>query len=193
MRTLTLRLILQEGALPLELGFCFTKTGFSMALSDSCFNFMQATAEAAEALAADVHHYAAPGYPIAYGAEIDALRRACLAVKESPFDPQRGAELLRLAATVMTYHDALLETPARLAREAEMKKLIRLLEDALDGDQENLVPAVVKNVIVETKFTPQASERLKTMLPKLGKSAYEVAIKIISDIGSATVKKMLGL
>ena len=56
-----------------------------------------------------------------------------------------------------------------------MKKLIRLLEDALDGDQENSVPAVVKNVIVETKFTPQASERLK------GKSAYEVTIKIISD------------
>jgi hypothetical protein len=53
------------------------------------------------------------------------------------------------------------------------------LEDALDGDQENIVPAVVKNVIVETKFTPQASERLK------GKSAYEVTI--ISDIGSATV------
>jgi hypothetical protein len=40
---------------------------------------------------------------------------------------------------------------------------------------------------------PQASERFKTMLSKLGKSAYEVAIKIISDIGSATVKKMLGL
>ena len=164
-----------------------------MALSDSCFNFMQATAEAAEALAADVHHYAAPDYPIPYGVEIDALRRACLAVKESPYDPQRGAELLRLAASIMTYHDAPPEAPARLAREAEMKQLIRLLEDALDGDQENIVPAVVKNVIVETKFTPQASERLKTMLPKLGKSAYEVAIKIISDIGSATVKKILGL
>jgi hypothetical protein len=31
------------------------------------------------------------------------------------------------------------------------------------------------------------------MLAKLGKSTYDVAIKIISDIGSATVKKMLGL
>jgi hypothetical protein len=78
-------------------------------------------------------------------------------------------------------------------RETEMNTLIRLLEDAFEGDQESIVPAVVKNVIVEAKFTPQASERLKTTLPKLGKSAYEVAIKIISDIGSATVKKMLGL
>ena len=61
-----------------------------MALSDSCFDFMQATAEAAEALAADVYHHSAPDYPIPYGVEIDALRRACLAVKESPFDPQLG-------------------------------------------------------------------------------------------------------
>jgi hypothetical protein len=49
------------------------------------------------------------------------------------------------------------------------------------------------NVVAETRFTPQAAERLKAMLSKLGKSAYEIAIKIISDIGSATVKKMLGL
>jgi hypothetical protein len=46
-----------------------------MALSESCFEFMQATADAAEALAAAVHHYAAPDYPISYGIEIDALRR----------------------------------------------------------------------------------------------------------------------
>jgi hypothetical protein len=31
------------------------------------------------------------------------------------------------------------------------------------------------------------------MLSKVGKSTYNIAIKIISDIGSATVKKMLGL
>ena len=76
-----------------------------MALSDSCFEFMQATADAADALAAAVHHYAAPDHPISYGLEIDALRRACAAVKESPFDPEAGAELLRLAASVMTFHD----------------------------------------------------------------------------------------
>jgi hypothetical protein len=49
--------------------------------------FMQATADA---LAAAVHHYAAPDHPISYGLEIDALRRACAAVKESPFDPEAG-------------------------------------------------------------------------------------------------------
>jgi hypothetical protein len=47
--------------------------------------------------------------------------------------------------------------------------------------------------MVETSFTPLAAEGLKAMLSKLGKSAYDVAIKIISDIGSATVRKMLDL
>jgi hypothetical protein len=164
-----------------------------MALSDSCFEFMQATADAAEALAAAVHHYAAPDCPIPYGVEIDALRRACAAVRERPYDPASGAELLRLAASVMIYHDTPPDTPEAVHRQTELKKLIRLLQDALDEDQKATVPAVVENVVAETKFTPQAAERLKAMLSKLGKSTYDIAIKIISDIGSATVKKMLGL
>jgi len=165
----------------------------TMALSDSCFDFIRATANAAEALAADVHHYSAPDYPIPYGIEIDALRRACAAVKESPYDPETGAELLRLASSIMTYHDAPPGTPEAVDREAKMKKLIRLLEDNLDDDQKSTVPTVVRNVVVETEFTPQAAARLKMMLTKVGKSAYDVAIKIISDIGSATVKKTMGL
>jgi hypothetical protein len=164
-----------------------------MALSDSCFEFMQATADAAEALAIAVHHYAAPDYPISYGIEIDALRRACAAMKESPFDPESGAELLRLAASVMTFHDTPPDTPESLARDVEMKKLIKLLQATLESDDRTTVPAIIENVVVETRFTPQAAERLKVMLPKLGKSAYDIAIKIISDIGSATAKKMLGL
>ena len=161
-----------------------------MALSDSCFEFMQATADAADALAATVHHYAAPDHPISYGLEIDALRRACAAVKESPFDPEAGAELLRLAASVMTFHDTPPDTPESLAREFDMKKLIRLLQATLDYDDKTSVPAIIENVVVETRFTAQAAERLKTMLPKLGKSAYDIAIKIIGDIGSETVKKI---
>jgi hypothetical protein len=31
------------------------------------------------------------------------------------------------------------------------------------------------------------------MLPRLGKVAYEATIKIVSDVGSATAKKLLGL
>jgi hypothetical protein len=164
-----------------------------MALSDACFDFLQATADAAEALATAVHHYAAPDYPIPYGGEIDALRRACAAFRERPYDPASGADLLRLAASVMTFHDTPPDAPEHWHRESEMKRLVSLLQDNLDGDDSIAVPAVVDNVVAESRFTPQAAERLKAMLSKLGKSAYEIAIKIISDIGSATVKKMLGL
>jgi hypothetical protein len=164
-----------------------------MALSDACFEFLHTIAGAAELLASEVHHYSAPNYPIQYGDEIDALRRACLAVRERPYDPEAGAELLRLAASVMTVHDALPGSPERRRRETEMKRLIGLLEEPLDASEKLAVPAIVQNIMVETSFTPLAAERLRTMLSRLGKSAYDVAIKIISDIGSATVKKMLGL
>jgi hypothetical protein len=109
------------------------------------------------------------------------------------YDPKSGAELLRLAASVMIYKDTPPNTTEAVNRETELKKLIRLLEDSVDEDQKATVLAIVNNVVVETQFTRQAAERLKSMLSKVGKSAYDIAIKIISDIGSATVKKMLGL
>lgn len=164
-----------------------------MALSDACFDFLDTVAAAAEELAHSVHHYAHPNNPLDYGSEIDALRQACAAVARTPYDGQAGARLLRLAAAVMLYHDT---TPggADLAkRQAEMKKLIRLLHSELDGEDEESIAAVVSNVVVETRYTKRAAERLKEMLPKLGKSTYDVVIKIIGDIGSATVKKLLGL
>ena len=61
-----------------------------MALSDSCFEFLDAVTIAASALAKDVHHYSSPDNPISHGAEIDALRRACSAVAEAPYDPDAG-------------------------------------------------------------------------------------------------------
>jgi hypothetical protein len=85
------------------------------------------------------------------------------------------------------------DTPERLHRETEMKKLVKLLQETLDSNEKATIPTVVENVVVETRFTLQAAERLKTMLAKLGKPTYDAAIKIISDIGAATVKKMLGL
>jgi hypothetical protein len=93
----------------------------------------------------------------------------------------------------MTFHDTPLGTPESLRREEEMRTLIRLLEEPLDEAERATVPAVVKNAMVETSFTPMAAERLKAMLSKLGNSGYDLAIKIIGDIGSATVKKLLGL
>jgi hypothetical protein len=164
-----------------------------MALSDICFDFLQAVSTAAEELAQGVHHYSDPEYLIRYGSEIDALRRACIAVKEAAYDPEAGARLLRLAASVMALHDTPPDIEEASSREAEMKKLIRILQAELDGEEAAAVPAVVRNVVAETGYTESATERLRTMMSKLGKSAYDIAIKIIGDIGSATMKKMLGL
>jgi hypothetical protein len=164
-----------------------------MALSDSCFEFLDAVAAAASALAKDVHHYASPDYPISYGAEIDALRRACMAVAEAPYDPDAGARLLRLAGSLMRFHDTPPGTAESTHQHAEMKKLIQLLQSELDEDDGEGVSAIVETIASESPFTEGAAKRLKRLLPKIGKSAYEVAVKIISDVGSATAKKILGL
>jgi len=164
-----------------------------MALSDACFDFLHAVADAADELARSVHHYSDPENVIVYGSEIDALRRASAAVAQTPYDPESGARLLRLAASVMAYHDVPPESEGASAKHGKMMKLVSLLQAELDADDAASIPAVVKNVVVETGYSKRAAERLKTLLTKLGKPTYDVAIKIISDIGSATVKKILGL
>jgi Uncharacterized protein conserved in bacteria (DUF2321) len=167
--------------------------GVPVALSDACFEFLHAVSRAAEELAESVHHYSDPSYPIPYGSEVGALRRACLGVKDAPYDPEAGARLLRLAASVMTALDTPPETDASRSRHAAMIKLIRALEAELDGDDALAVPALVHNIVEETGYTASAAKRLKKLLPKLGKSAYDIAIKIIADIGAATAKKILGV
>jgi hypothetical protein len=164
-----------------------------VALSDVCFEFLRTVGNAADELARGVHHHSAPDASVQYGSEIDALRRACAAVAESPYDPEAGARLLRLAASVMAFHDTPPGSEHEQSRSTQMKNLVKLLQAELDDEEAAAVPAVVENVVAETGYTENASERLKTMLPKMGKSAYDIAIKIISDIGSATVKRILGL
>ncbi|HEY1983350.1 MAG TPA: DUF2321 domain-containing protein [Xanthobacteraceae bacterium] len=164
-----------------------------MALSDVCFEFLQAVSSAAEELAQGVHHYSDPESPIRYGLEIDALRRACGAVKDAPYDPEAKIRLLRLTSSIMAFHDTPPDDDPKDSRQAAMTKLIRILEAELGDDDATAVPALVGNVVAETGYTRSATERLKVMLPKFGKSSYEIVIKIISDIGSATAKKILGL
>ena len=70
---------------------------------------------------------------------------------------------------------------------------MRTIQAELDPEEAAAVPAVIKQVTAETPFTGQAAERLRGMLAKLSKPAYDLAIKIISDVGAATVKRLLGL
>jgi ribosome assembly protein YihI (activator of Der GTPase) len=92
---------------------------------------------------------------------------------------------LKIAASVMTFHDTNPRDEIAATREKEMKKLIRILQEELNkGDAIS---------VAETKYTPAAANRMKELLSKLGTSAYDASIKIVTDIGSATVKKMLDL
>ena len=163
-----------------------------MALSDSCFEFLQAFGKAAETLAREAHYYSDPTYPLRYGKEVDALRRAAALTSESPYDPEAGARLLRLATSVMQYLDT---PPGEEAnqRQAEMRQLITILQSELDPEEAAAVPAVIQHVVAETPYTEGAVGRLKQMLGRLGATSYEVAVKVITDIASATAKKMLGL
>ena len=164
-----------------------------MALSDFCFEFLAEFRRAADELAKGVHHYSAPDYPLSYGWEIDGLRKACADVRAEPFDPEAAARLLHLATAVMRFHDTPPGEPTFQARRAELDRLIRLLQSELDEGDAVSVPATVANVIIETDWTPDASKHMVGLLSKLSSSAYDAAIKIISDVGSATIKKMLGL
>ena len=74
-----------------------------------------------------------------------------------------------------------------------MKELIRVLGTEFDGDDSAAVPSLVRNVVTETSYTRIAAARLKELLPKLGKTGYEIVVKIVSDVGAATAKKVLGL
>lgn len=164
-----------------------------MALSDACFEFLGAVSKAAHELADAAHWYSAPDNPLRYGEEIDALRRACMAMAEAPYDPEAGVRLLRLAASIMRYHDTPPGILSKPEREAEMMKLVALLRSNLGAEDASAASSTVEHITSETLFTAQATQHLAGLLPKLGKAAYETAIKIITDIGSATAKKMLGL
>jgi hypothetical protein len=93
----------------------------------------------------------------------------------------------------MAYHDTPPKTREETERRAAMASLVRTIQAELDPEEAAAVPAVIEQVTAETPFTRQAAERLRAMLSKLSKPAYDLAVKIISDVGAATVKRLLGL
>ena len=162
-------------------------------LSDSCHHFLIRVGEASRLLAEEAHDYSAPDRPDIYGGEIETLKRVSRGVADNPLDADAVAELMRLALAVMRFHDTPSSTPEAGPREKEMKELVRLLRQNLDGDDAASAATVVDKVMEDGPEAEVAASRLKAMLKKLGKPAYDIVVKIISDIGSATIKKALGL
>jgi hypothetical protein len=164
-----------------------------MALSDSCFAFLNEVSQAAGRLANEAHHYSAPDYPIQYGPEIDALKRVAVMYRDHPYDTEVGAQLLDLASSVGRYLDTppgAKELPERSTKVAE---LLQEMSSDLGMEDNKSLRSVVQNVVVDTPYTGKAAERLKGFLGKVGGSTYEIAVKLLSDVATAAAKKMLGL
>src|SRR5947207_159607 len=119
-----------------------------MALSDSCFTFLNEVAQAAGRLANEAHHYSAPDYPIQYGPEIDALERMAVLFRDHPYDAAVGARLLDLASAVGRYLDTppgAKELPERSTKVAE---LMQQMSGDLGMEDSKSLPSVIENVVV---------------------------------------------
>jgi MoxR-like ATPase len=163
-----------------------------MALSDSCFDFFEEFAAAARKLSENAHWYSAA--PFDYGAEIDALRRLARTVAEHPYDTAAGGRLLLLTAKMQLLHDAVPDGEEFEVVQREVGQLVKVLQEgALTEEERAAVPDIVRNVVVDTPFTERAALRLKELLPKLGKSSYELAVRVIGDVASAAAKRWMGM
>jgi Uncharacterized protein conserved in bacteria (DUF2321) len=161
-------------------------------LSDGCFEFLESLRDAAGALAEAATHYAKP--PFRYGEELDALLVACSDLERpKPWNEEAAVRLIRLAGSILTYHDTLpgsADQPARLQR---MNALIRIVRSDLGDAEANAVAALVPDLTSDTPKAEGAALRLKPILLRLGKVGYDLAIKIITDVASEVAKKALGL
>ena len=77
-------------------------------------------------------------------------------------------------------------------RQAQIAAAIEALEMGLTGQDATEAAGLVREIAVETPRTQVAAMKLKWLLPKIGGAAYEVAVKVISDVASETAKKTLG-
>ena len=164
-----------------------------MTLSDSCFDFMHGIAELAQQLADDAHYYGAPDYPIRYGIEVDALKQASLKVADYPMNPEATEDLIRLALSVLRFHDSYPGWPGYDERERQMRDLIRLFQSNVDDVERDEIASLIPDIARNDERGGAAASRLLTLMGRFGKPAFDIAIKILSDIASATAKKALGL
>jgi Uncharacterized protein conserved in bacteria (DUF2321) len=136
-------------------------------------------------------HYAKS--PFRYGEELDALLRACGDVQVEPWNDEAAIRLIRLAGSIMSYYDTIPGSSDESARLDRMDALVRIVRSDLGEAEANKVAALVSDLTSDTPKAESAALKLKPILLRLGKVSYDVAIRIISDVASETVKKMFHL
>ena len=131
--------------------------------------------------------------PFRYGDEIDAILSACRDVQTEPWNEEAAIRLIRLAGSILNYHDAPPGSSDEAARLERMNALVRIVRSDLGDAEATEVAALVPDLTSDTAQAESAALRLKPILMRLGKVGYDVAVKIITDVASEVVKKTIGL
>ena len=74
-----------------------------------------------------------------------------------------------------------------------MRVLAQVLATDVGEAQAHEILCLLPTIATDTPQAAGAAQHLKELLPRLGKAAYDIAIKVISDLASETAKKILGL
>jgi hypothetical protein len=118
-------------------------------LSDACFEFLESLRDAAQALAQQSAHYAKS--PLRYGEEIDALLVACNDVQRpKPWNEEAAVRLIRLAGSILNYHDTSPGSDDQPARLERMNALIRIVRSDLGDAEANEVAALIPDLTSDT-------------------------------------------
>jgi hypothetical protein len=160
-------------------------------LSDSCFDFLQSLREAAGALADESAHYANP--PFAYAEEIDALLVACSEVQAHPWNEDAAIRLIKLATSIMTYHDTPPGSDDESARLERMNALVRVVRSDLGDAEANEVASLVPDLASDAPKAESAALRLKPILSRLGKVGSTFDTDAPGAKLSATIRRFSSL
>ena len=114
-------------------------------------------------------------------------------MQAEPWNEEAAIRLVRLAGSIVSYHDTAPGSPGESARLDRMNALVRIVRSDLGDAEANEVAALVPDLTSDTPKAESAALRLKPILLRLGKVGYDVAIKIITDVASETVKKIFHL
>jgi hypothetical protein len=81
--------------------------------------------------------------------------------------------------------------PWQLAAQQNLIEVLR--ESEVPPGDVAIIEASLPDIVAETPKSEAASLRVKRILTAMGKPAYDISIKVISDLASETAKKTLGL
>ena len=78
-------------------------------------------------------------------------------------------------------------------RQGAIANAIEVVQMEMDAAHAASVPDLVNMVTIEAPRTQVATLKLKKLLGKLGKPAYDISIHVLSDIMSETAKTTFGM